>query len=101
MPGGDSTMMPRMPLRLPGPIGLLTSVATAAVVGHDQTYLDQPRNARRLVRIDTSGVGIVSFGIKRAARQRLFDNGQEAARTFLKNWDWQAYCKEFGNQSSA
>jgi NTE family protein len=99
LPGADSTLMPRTPI--PGPIGLLTSVATAAVVGHDQTYLDRPRNARRLVRIDTSGVGIVSFGIKRAARQRLFDNGQEAARNFLQDWDWQAYCKEFGNQSTA
>jgi NTE family protein len=100
LPGQDS-MMPNVLTRLLGPLGLLSSVATAAVVGHDQTYLEQPLNAQRLVRIDTNGVGIVAFDIKHAARQRLFDSGQEAARTFLQGWDWQAYCKEFRNENNA
>lgn len=101
LPGGDSTFMPRTLPRLPGPLGLLTEVATAAVVGHDQTYLERPLNARRLVRIDTSGTGVVEFDIKAAARRRLFENGQRAARTFLKGWDWAAYCKEFRRENQS
>jgi NTE family protein len=88
LPGGVSTLIPGMPANLPGALGLALRVMATAVVGHDQTYLDQPDVARRLVRIDTSGTGVVDFGIGQKARQALFDHGAEAAQKFLAGWHW-------------
>jgi NTE family protein len=95
LPGADSTLVPHVPANLPGPLGLLSDVVTTAICGHDQTYLAQPRNADRVMRIDTSGVGVVSFGVKKPARDRMFDEGNRVARAFLATWDWSGYRKRY------
>ena len=63
LPGGDSTLMPHVPSRLPGPFGLLQATVATAISGHDQTYLAQPRNAARVIRAKSDDVGIVDFKI--------------------------------------
>lgn len=88
LPGGVSSLIPGIPANLPGVLGLALRVMATALVGHDQTYLDLPDVSRRLVRIDTSGTGIVDFGIGQAERQALCDRGEEAAQKFLSNWQW-------------
>lgn len=95
LPGSDGVLIPHLPTNLPGPLGLLIAVAATAIVGHDQTYLGLPRNAERVMRIDTSDVGIVSFGIGKAARERLFANGDKAGAEFLKAWDWEDYLRRY------
>ena len=90
LPGGVSNLIPGVPANLPGVFGLALRVMATAVVGHDQTYLDLPEVARRLVRIDTAGTGVVEFGIGPAERQALCDQGQEAAQKFLATWQWDA-----------
>lgn len=88
LPAGVSTLIPGLPAQFPGVLGLAMRVVATAVVGHDQTYLELPEVARRLVRIDTSGTGVVDFGIGVAARQALFNRGVAAARAFLETWRW-------------
>jgi NTE family protein len=101
LPGGDGTLVPYLPTALPGPLGLLMAVAVTAVCGHDQTYLGLPRNADRVMRIDTSGVGVVSFGIGAAGRDRLFANGDATCAQFLKTWNWEGYLKRYYSDPSA
>ncbi|MFR9800851.1 patatin-like phospholipase family protein [Pseudonocardia sp. RS010] len=95
LPGPDGTLMPGMPTRLPGPLGLVQDTLTTAVVGHDQAYLGQPRNAARLIRADTAGVGTVQFRIGREQRDELVRNGADAATDFLRSWDWREYLDRF------
>lgn len=94
LPGEDGRLLPGLPIP-PGPLRLLSSVVATALCGHDQTYLAQPQNAARLTRIDTEGVGIVSFDIDEAARQALFDNGAAAATTFMAGWSWADYLDKY------
>ena len=91
LPGGDSTLLPHVPSRLPGPFGLLQATVVTAISGHDQTYLAQPRNAARVMRAKSDGVGVVDFKIDAEARERLVANGTEAASEFLATWNWDDY----------
>lgn len=88
LPDGDTSLIPGLPSHLPGAVGLALRVMATAVVGHDQTYLERPEVSRRLIRIDTSGTGVVEFGISPAERQALFDRGVTAAKAFLSTWQW-------------
>jgi NTE family protein len=95
LPGGDDTLIPGLPTRLPGALGLLESTVATAISGHDQTYLGQPRNAGRLIRIDTGSVGVVDFGIDEARREALVASGTAEATAFLGSWNWEDYLARF------
>jgi len=75
----------------PPPVRLLEQVVATAIVGHDQTYLEQPCVRRRAIRVDTSEVGIVEFGAGPHKRGAVLANGDRAARDFLAGWDWERY----------
>jgi NTE family protein len=95
LPGGDGSLLPFVPSRLPGPLGLLQATVATAINGHDQTYLGQPRNAARLIRIPTESVGIVQFGISPQRRAKLVTDGTAAATEFLQTWNWDEYLDRF------
>jgi NTE family protein len=95
LPGADNILVPGLPTRLPGPLGLLQATVTTAITGHDQTYLGQPRNAERLIRADTGSVGVVQFDLDASERNRLVTNGAEKAAEFLRSWNWQDYLDRF------
>ena len=95
LPGADSTLAPGVPTGLLGPFGLLEATVASAIVGHDQTYLAQPRNAERVFRARTDSVGVVDFNINKLGRERLTMNGQDAADEFLRTWNWQGYLDRF------
>jgi len=86
LPGGDSTLVPWLPMPRGSLFGLAEAIVATAVVGNDQTYLDLPEVAKRLMRIDTAGFGVVDFGIDRSRRQQLVDRGTAAAAQFLEGW---------------
>ena len=68
---------------------------TTAVLGHDQTYLDQPCVRRRAIQVDTSAVGIVEFGASEEKRARGWWRGRaRGARRSCAGWDWEAYRHE-------
>lgn len=93
-PDANALLFPGLSLPQPPPVRLLARVMTTAVLGHDQTYLDQPCVRRRAIQVDTSAVGIVEFGCGEDKRAELVSNGERAARQFLAGWDWEAYRHE-------
>jgi NTE family protein len=93
-PDANALLFPDLPVPQPPPFRLLARVMTTAILGHDQTYLEQPCVRRRAIAVDTSTVGIVEFGASEEKRAALVANGEAAARDFLAGWDWDAYRHE-------
>jgi NTE family protein len=93
-PDANALVFPGLALPQPPPVRLLARVMTTAVLGHDQTYLEQPCVRRRAIQVDTSAVGVVEFGADARKRAALVANGEQAAREFLATWDWAAYQHE-------
>ncbi|HTJ32348.1 MAG TPA: patatin-like phospholipase family protein [Dactylosporangium sp.] len=101
----DTRLLPLAGLRfsipLLPPVQLLESVITTAMVGHDQTYLDQPWVAARTIRVDTKPVGVVEFDLSAERAQLLYDNGREAAKQFLADWKWEDYLAQYRPEPAA
>jgi NTE family protein len=72
-------------------LNFATSILETAVNGNDQIHLADPCVVDRTIFIDTSAVGAEDFDLTPAQQQQLFGNGEEAARAFLTQWDWDAY----------
>jgi NTE family protein len=88
--GTDTEQQRRLP-----PVQLLESVITTAMVGHDQTHLDQSWVAARTIRVDTKPVGVVEFDLSAERAQVLYDDGREAARQFLAGWKWEDHVARY------
>jgi NTE family protein len=96
LPEGNDKLIPGLgALRLPGPPALLEQVITTMFVGHDQTYLNQPWVSARAIRVDSTAVNFLDFGITRAEAQALYDKGYDAAQDFLATWNWADYLERF------
>jgi NTE family protein len=85
----------RLSLPLVPPLRLLEDVLATAIVGHDQTYLDQPWVSSRTIRIDTSAAGVVEFDLNDNQKERLYNHGRDAAREFLHQWNWNDYLTRY------
>jgi NTE family protein len=79
----------------PGGVHLLEGVVATVLVGRDQAYLNQPWVSARTVRVDSTKVGVLDFGIKPDQTKALYRNGYRATKAFLKRWDWPAYLRRF------
>jgi NTE family protein len=77
----DAHQQPR-----PTESGLQMAVAIldTLVSAHDQRHIDDPVVQQRTIFVDTLTVRPTHFTIDAATRQRLFDNGRDAAIRFLK-----------------
>jgi NTE family protein len=94
LPGADSQMFPALGLPTLGPLRQLEQVLATAIVGHDQTHLEQPSVRRRLIDVDTSAVGVLDFDVDKATRRKVIGKGRTAAQQFLAGWDWDAVRSE-------
>ncbi len=74
-----------------GPAGFTTALVATMVNAHDQLAIDDPCVARRSMLVDTATVSPIDFGISHRAKRRLFLEGRDAARRFLKGWAWDDY----------
>lgn len=83
LPAGLTDVSPVFGLPLPPPIPLLTRVLVSALVGRDQTHLEQPGVRDRTIAIDTSGFGITEFSLSGERRAELVARGAKAAQKFL------------------
>jgi NTE family protein len=100
LPGGSAQLLP--PLALPAlrvsqllpATHLLEQVVTTAIVGHDQTYLERPCVSRRIISVDTAGIGIVEFDASKQKRDAVVAQGDAAAGQFLQGWNWDRYKQE-------
>jgi NTE family protein len=78
-----------------GPPSLLEQLITTMFVGHDQTQLSQPWVSSRAIRVDSTSVNFLDFGISRADAEALYEKGYVAAQKFLSTWDWEEYLDRF------
>jgi NTE family protein len=96
LPDGNDKVIPALAaLRLLGPPHLLEDVITTALVGRDQTYLNQPWVSARAIRVDSTHVGFLDFDITDDEIEALYANGYAAAERFLTTWNWSAYLRMF------
>lgn len=95
LPAGDDKVVPLLGLPMPGGLRLLEDVIATMLVGRDQAHRNQPWVSARSIRVDSTKVGVLEFGITDAETQALYQNGYDAARTFLSAWDWPAYVQRF------
>jgi NTE family protein len=100
LPAGSAQLLPRGALaalrvsQLIPPFRLLEQVVATAIVGNDQTHLERPCVARRIIQVDTSSIGVIDFDASEEQRQQVIARGTEAAQAFLKAWDWARYTQE-------
>jgi NTE family protein len=96
LPEGNDQVIPGLgALRFLGGPSLLERLITTMFVGRDQTYLNQPWVSARAIRVDSTAVNFLDFGIARKDAEALYDKGYEAAQTFLTTWDWAEYLRRF------
>ncbi|WP_236981050.1 MULTISPECIES: patatin-like phospholipase family protein [Mycobacterium] len=97
LPGDNEQVIPGIgALRLLGPPSiLLEQLITTLIVGHDQTYLNQPWVKARAIRVDSTAVNFLDFGITRNDAEALYDKGYAAAQTFLSTWNWVEYLERY------
>ncbi|QLL08281.1 patatin-like phospholipase family protein [Mycobacterium vicinigordonae] len=97
LPEGNDQLIPGVgALRLLGPPSvLLEQLITTMFVGHDQTYLNQPWVSARAIRVDSTAVNFLDFGISRKEAEALYDKGYAAAKAFLSTWNWVEYLEHY------
>jgi NTE family protein len=97
LPQGNDKVIPVL-----GPVNwlfggppLIEALITTMIVGRDQTYLNQPWVDSRAIRVDSSKVGFLDFGIGDKQKRELYQSGHDAADEFLKSWNWDEYLERF------
>jgi NTE family protein len=95
LPAGKDNVIPLLGLPLPGGLHLLEDVITATLVGRDRAYLNQPWVSARTIRVDSTQVGVLDFGITPTETKALYQNGYQATKSFLSTWNWPAYVQRF------
>jgi len=75
-------------------IAYIKSMAHTMMEAHDRLYLEQAQYARTIP-IPTLGVGTTEFDLPRQRAEALYESGRDAAKKFLKTWDFAAYIAEF------
>ncbi|MGI9126231.1 MAG: patatin-like phospholipase family protein [Mycobacterium sp.] len=96
LPAGNDKVIPGLaPLRFFSGPHLLEQVLTTLLVGRDQAYLNEPWVSARTIRVDSTDVGVVDFGITRKEIDALYIKGYDAATKFLTGWDETGYAQRF------
>lgn len=97
LPQGNDKVIPALsPVNwLFGGPPLIEALITTMIVGRDQAYLNQPWVDSRAIRVDSSKVGFLDFGIKDKQKQELYQNGYNAAIAFLSTWNWNEYLERY------
>jgi NTE family protein len=94
LPAGTEQLFPGLKRPRLQVLRLLEQVLATAIVGADQTYLEQPCVKCRAIQVDTHAVGIVEFDAPEEKRKAVVANGDTAAREFLSTWDWERFKRD-------
>lgn len=97
LPQGNDKVIPALaPVNwLFGGPPLLEALITTMIVGRDQAHLSHPSVSSRTIRVDSSKIGFLDFGIKDKQKQELYQNGYNEAIAFLSTWNWEQYLERF------
>jgi NTE family protein len=77
------------------PLSLARALVATMTNAHDQMYVDQPSVSSRTIFVESGGVRTTDFRLTRATKQRLFDTGAAAARSFLDRWDFDEWRRDY------
>jgi NTE family protein len=83
------------PVDISGPLGLTKGMIRTLTGFYDGMHLDDPGVCARTIFVDTTGVKATDFDIDRRTQDRLYENGQAAARKFLDSWDFDTYIEQY------
>lgn len=74
-------------------VSYLQDIISTMLNENDGRYLCHSENIRS-ISIPTLGISSTQFDISHSDSHKLYDSGYEAAKQFLKTWDFQRYIKE-------
>jgi NTE family protein len=77
------------------PITMFQRLFSTMSSAHDNVYVDQESVQARTVFVDTTGTPATDFTLDDQKRDRLFNNGRDAAEVFLKEWNWEQWQKKY------
>jgi NTE family protein len=81
-----------------GPIGFYRfgkSLIETMMTAHDRLYIEEAQFARTIP-IPTCGISTINFRLSSEDAERLYESGREAAKEFLKRWNFDGYKREYG-----
>jgi len=78
-------------------IKYVLNIVSTMMEAFDQRYIETS-NFERTIAIPTMGVGSTEFSISRERSMSLFNSGYNAAKGFLKKWDFRRYIREYRNK---
>jgi NTE family protein len=93
----DATQLPN---ETGNPYSFLRALIDTMISGHDRMHIADPCVQRRTIFVDTLKVRATDFDIDDETEDRLFAEGERAARDFLAGWSFEDYNRECG-QSGA
>ncbi len=82
------------PEKTDGLFDFTKALLVTMVDAHDRLYVKKA-HAVRTVFIPTLGVRTTQFNLPESLRQALYESGREAAREFLRSWDFERYIRQF------
>lgn len=91
-PGALSQTFPK---DVKGPIGFTKAMIGTMTSFRDAMHVDEEAVRARTIFVDTLGVKATDFDIDEPTQNALFDNGVNAAREFLQNWDFSEYITSY------
>ncbi|MBX3206364.1 MAG: patatin-like phospholipase family protein [Labilithrix sp.] len=80
--------------RVKGPVSFFVALAKTMLSAHDARYA-KDADFVRTIAVESGDVGTTEFDLQPDKRDRLYESGREAARTFLEDWDFERYKKAF------
>ncbi len=90
--------LPPTPAPVKRGLGMLIDYASSLIrtmmEAHDRMYLDRHSTVRTIL-IPTRGVPSTNFNLTPDQINTLYQSGQQAATSFLKNWNFQQYVSDF------
>ncbi len=73
-----------------GPISMLGAMFGTMMNAHDARYIET-KDFVRTITIDTLGISSTHFRLSKIEKDALYVSGENAAREFLRTWDFDAY----------
>lgn len=86
--GGDPAPHP-----VRGPVSTGIALVETAIEACQAEHVLDPCNIARSVYVDTAGVSAIDFEVGEEQQEHLLAAGQEGARRFLRDWDFDAWLK--------
>jgi NTE family protein len=85
--------------RINGLFSLTKALIVTMLDAHDRLYVEKA-HAVRTIFIDTFGVRSTHFNLSKELRNKLFQSGEQAARKFLDQWNFEQYISDFRKKTS-